>query len=57
MAAEERESRAKKADPVPEQEAKPHHVVTHLSSQEADRKEGRPAGGFWGRLMVLSPER
>jgi len=53
----ERETRAKERDPVPEQEAEPHHVVIQVSSQEADKKEEEPAGGFWGRLMALSPQR
>lgn len=53
----ERETRPKKTDPVPEQEAKPHHVVIQVSSQEADKKGEELDGGFWGRMMVLSPQR
>lgn len=52
---EERQTRG--TDPVPEQEAEPHHVVIQASSQEADKKEEEPAGGFWGRLIVPSRQR
>lgn len=53
---EERERETRGTDPVPQQEAEPHHVVIQVSSQEADKEE-EPAGGFWGWLMVPSPYR